>query len=173
MGNHDTTSFRLRFEASLIPALAGRYSFQDDIDALKAGEQIRGGQFTRKNLETIFEWKTNGRGRSRLAKNTDEEIADALRLAVEAKTDRSAIATLMGLNGIQVPVASAVLTAIDPERFTIIDFRALEALSLEQPTVTINFYLAYLRTCRSLAKQNNVSLRTLDRALWQWSKEHS
>jgi hypothetical protein len=81
------------------------------------GQNFRRDQYTRKNLETIFEWKTSGRGRSRFTKNNDEEIADALRLAVEAKTDRSAIAKLLGLNGVQVPVASAVLTAIDPERF--------------------------------------------------------
>ena len=139
---------------------------------LKAGQQIKGGQYARRNLEIIFEWKTNGRGRSRLAKNTDEDITDALRLAIEAKTDRAAIAVLMGLNGIQVPVASAVLTAIDPERFTIIDFRALESLNVIQPAININFYLEYLDACRKLAKESSVPLRTLDRALWQWSKEN-
>ncbi len=96
--NHDMTSFKLQFEASLISELEGRYSFQNDYYALKAGEQIRGGQYTRKNLETIFEWKTNGRGRSRLAKNTDEEIADAqsqersngrtIRLGLDCKSQR-------------------------------------------------------------------------------------
>lgn len=172
MIKHDTASFKLRFDASLIPELESRYDFRDDNDALNAGKQIREGQYTRKNLQAIFEWKTNGRGRSRLAKNTDEEIADALRLAIAAKTDRAAVATLMGLNGVQAPVASAVLTAIDPARFTIIDFRALAALTVIQPTITTNFYLVYLDKCRVLAKQNNVTLRSLDRALWQWSKEN-
>jgi hypothetical protein len=165
--------FQLRFASSMLPELSKRYSFQDDVDALDAGKKIRSGQYTRANLETIFEWKTNGRGRSRLAKNTDEEIVDALRLAVEAKTDRAAVAVLTGLNGVQVPVASAILTAIDPERFTIIDFRALEALMAIKPMITTNFYLNYLGQCRELAKENNISLRTLDRALWQWSKENS
>src|ERR1019366_10728629 len=105
MGKHDMVPFKLKFDESLIPELAGRYSFQDDIDALKAGEQIRGGHYTRRNLETIFEWKTKGRGRSRLATNTDEEIEDALRLAMAAKSDRAAIAVLWGLSGGQVPVA--------------------------------------------------------------------
>ncbi len=50
-------------------------------------------------------------------------------------------------------VASAVLTAIDLHRFTIIDFRALAALSIIQPTITINFYLAYLAKCRELAEE--------------------
>jgi hypothetical protein len=89
---------------------------------------------------------------------------------MDAKTERAAIAVLTGLNGVQVPVASAILTAIHPERFTIIDFRALQALNAAQP-ITLDFYLDYLDECRRLAKANNVDLRTLDRALWQWSKE--
>jgi len=108
-----------------------------------------------------------------LAKNTDDEIADTLRLAVEAKTDRAAVSVLMGLNAVQVPVASAILTAINPERFTIIDFRALEALGIKKQIITINFYIAYLTRCRDLAKENRISLRNLDRALWQWSKENA
>lgn len=165
-------AFNLKFDPSLVNDLAGRYSFQEDTEALEAGRCIKEGQYSRANLEKIFEWKTNGRGRSRLAKNSDEDIADALRLVTAAKTDRAAVAVLLGLNGVQVPVASAVLTAIDPEKFTIIDFRALEALGVVQPAININFYLAYLEECRRIAGVNNVSLRTLDRALWQWSKEN-
>ena len=106
---------------------AARYSFREDVDPLEAGKRIRERECTRENLERLFEWKTKGRGRSRLDKNSDEDIADARSLATKAKSDRAAVAVLMGLNGVQVPVASAVLTTIDPERFTVIDFRALEA----------------------------------------------
>jgi len=162
---------KLQFDPSLISELAARYSFQEDAEALDAGERIRAGEYTRGNIAKIFEWKTNGRGRSRLEKNSDADITDTLYLATEAKTDRAAVAVLTGLNGVQVPVASAILTAIDPKRFTIIDFRALEALGVLQPVISINFYLEYLEECRRLAGKNGVSLRTLDRALWQWSKE--
>jgi hypothetical protein len=33
--------------------------------------------------------------------------------------------------------------------------------------------LAYVGICRRLASQAGVQMRTLDRALWQWSKEKS
>jgi hypothetical protein len=158
---------------SQISELADRYHFPDDSAALAAGASIRQGEHKRANLLKIFEWKTRGRGRSRLERNTDDEIADALALAIKAKTDRAALAVLRGLDGIEIPVASAALTAIDPERFTIIDFRALEALGIRQANITIDFYLAYLSHCRRLAHENKVSLRMLDRALWQWSKENS
>lgn len=162
MSKEGLAQFKLMFDQSLIPTLAKRYSFQEDSAALNAGKKIRSGEFTRNNLETIFEWKTNGRGRSRLRKNSDQDIAEALKLAAEARTDRSAVAVLMGLNGVQVPVASAILTAIDPERFTIVDFRALEALNVKQAYISIDFYLSYLNECRNLADRNKVSLRTLE-----------
>jgi hypothetical protein len=165
--------FKLAFDQSLIPKLAARYSYQEDVDALQAGKGISKGRCTRANLKIIFEWKTNGRGRSRLTKNTDKEISDALKLVTTAKTDRAAIAVLTGLNGVQVPVASAILTAIDPKRFTIIDFRALQALNQKNVLVNINYYLEYLIYCRKLARDSKVTLRTLDQALWQWSKEQS
>lgn len=168
-----TIQFHLQFQESEINKYAEAYAFNDDAGALAAGEKIRGGQFTRNNLEEIFEWKTRGRGRSRLAQNSDEEIADALHRAIDAETDRVATAVLVGLQGVHIPVASAILTAIFPERFTIIDFRALEALDIQKPLITLDFYLQYLNECRQLALQNKVSLRTLDRALWQWSKEKS
>lgn len=53
-----------------------------------AGPAIADGAHTRPNLLSIHHWKTKGRGASRLAKNTDTEIADALALAVAANRDR-------------------------------------------------------------------------------------
>ncbi len=37
----------------------------------------------------------------------------------------------------------------------------------------MTFYLKYLAHCTDLAAKWNLSLRQLDRALWQWSKEQS
>jgi hypothetical protein len=164
-------SFELRFSPSEIRALAARYVYEDDSNAMTAGERIAAGDYTRGNLEVIFRWKTGGRGISRLRWNSDAEIMDALRLAVNARTERAAVAVLCGLRGVEIPVASAILTAIDPGRYTIIDFRALEALGVENSWHTVDSYLAYLEHCRSLARENNLGLRELDRAMWQWSKE--
>jgi hypothetical protein len=166
-------SFQLQFKPALIPKLTARYSDEKEREAFVAGRRIARGDHGRANLEAIFRWKTGGRGISRLARKTDEEIAEALRLAIEAETERAAIAVLCGLTGVEIPVASAILTAITPERYTIIDYRALEALGVENGYLSIEFYLTYLSRCRELAKLNHVTLRELDRALWQWSKERS
>ncbi|MCA6101838.1 hypothetical protein [Bradyrhizobium australafricanum] len=123
-------------------------------------------------LRTIFEWKTRGRGRSRLEQNAPEEIEDALRLALIARSERSAISVLRGLAGVDVPVASAIMTAVDPKRYTILDFRALFSLGVERSFSSVRFYLTYLAACRRIAAAAGVDLRTLDRALWQYSKEN-
>ena len=163
--------FRLQFSPKDILVYASRYPSAEDADAMEAGRQINEGRCTRRNLETIFRWKTGGRGITRLQKNTDAEIADALSLAVAAKTERSSIAILIGLCGVAVPVASAILTAINPDKYTIIDFRALEALGTDSKNRTIDFYLKYLDACRCLSQRHGITLRELDRALWQWSSK--
>jgi hypothetical protein len=167
------SGFRLQFDPVEIPALVERYRPSLDDTATKAGAEIRAGARTLTNLEAIFKWKTKGWGISRLRKNCVGEIADALSLATTAKTERAAISVLCGLQGVDVPVASAILTAIDPEHFTVIDFRALEALGKKTNNRSVNFYISYLDACRQLAEEHQVSLRNLDRALWQWSSEQA
>jgi hypothetical protein len=162
----------LQFDPRKLRQFASRYAVEDDAEALAAGQGIANGEFSRANLSTIFEWKTKGRGRVRLYRNTDEEIADILSLAISAKSDRAKIAVLCGLSGVGVPVASAILTAIDPAEYTIIDFRALEA-GTDTADRSVDFYVEYLGACRTLAEKYGISLRDLDRALWQWSAEQS
>lgn len=149
------TRIHLQFDPNEIDEYADRYAFEEDSEALEAGRRIREGDYSRENLEAIFEWKTGGRGRSRIANNSDDEIVDALHLAATAHSDRGAVAALLGLSGVQVPVASAILTAIDPERFTVIDFRALEALGVIKSNITVDFYLEYLDACRALPDEHN------------------
>ena len=64
------------------------------------------------------------------------------------------------------------VTAVDPKRYTILDFRALFSLGIERSFNSVGFYLAYLAACRRIAAEAGVDLRTLDRALWQYSKEN-
>jgi hypothetical protein len=161
--------FQLQFDASKILALSKLYEFADDSGALAAGQQIVNGDYSLSNLQTIIAWKSP-RSTGRVQRNSEADVADALHLARSAKTDRSAVAVLIGLRGVDVPVASAIVAAVDPNRFTIVDYRALESLGVKRPSPTIDFYLEYVAYCRSLAMEHGVSLRDLDRALWQWSK---
>ena len=115
-------------------------------------------------MEEHRSWK------NRLDDNTDEEIKDAFRLAKTAQTDRCAISVLPGLRGVAIPTASAILTAIDQSRYTVIDYRALESLGIECAPCTVGLYARYLAFCRAEAARAGMSLRDFDRALWMHSK---
>lgn len=166
-------NFLLQFEPSEIAGLAARYGPEQDEDAFKAGSRIKDGNYSRDNLKVIVRWKSP-RKIGFIDDNTDAEVVRALRTASDARTsEKSAVETLDKLHGIGVPMASAILTTIYPDKYTVIDVRALESLGvIEYPSQSVEYYLRYLGKCRELSQQYHVDLRTLDRALWQWSKEH-
>jgi hypothetical protein len=150
--------------------------------AFEAGEAIRNkSEFTLANLETIVRWKSE-RTVHFLIRNSNEEIARALTVAAspESSTD-AAVKALLELHGVDIPVASAILTAIFPERYTVLDFRALEALGYARRDV--RFYEEYVAFCKRLAESNVVTpqselpaptpLRALERALWEWSRKYA
>ncbi len=136
-----------------------------------AGRRIAGGDLSRSNLEAICRWKS-ARRVSLLGDNTDAEIEHALRAATGAGGVKEAVSALTSLAGVGVKMASAILTAMDPERYTVLDVRALEALGVKDGD-DIDLYVAYVEACRRLAKQYGVTLRDFDRANWQWSKRKS
>jgi hypothetical protein len=149
--------------------------------AFEAGESIRNGDFTLANLEAIVRWKSE-RAVQYLIGNSNEKIRRVLAVAAnrEANTE-TAMKALLELNGVDLAVASAILAAIYPERYTVLDFRALEALGHARHDV--RFYEEYLAFCKRLAESNIVQaqsdlpaptpLRTLDRALWEWTRSHT
>ena len=57
---------------------------------------------------------------------------------------------------------------------TLLEIARKQDAAIDRATVyrTIALLKEHLRKCRELAHQHHVDLRTLDRALWQWSKEH-
>jgi hypothetical protein len=149
--------------------------------AFEAGESIRNGDFTLLNLEAIVRWKSE-RAVQYLIGNSSEKIRQALAAATapEASTEK-AMNALLELHGVDISIASAVLAAIYPERYTVLDFRTLEALGHARHD--IRFYEEYLAFCKRLAESNIVQpqsdlpaptpLRTLDRALWEWTRSQT
>ena len=79
---------------------------------------------------------------------------------------------LISLEGVGVPTGSVLLHFAYPESYPILDVRALQSLgSLPRSVYPVSFWLDYLDCCRALAAQLGVSMRTLDKALWQHSKQ--
>jgi hypothetical protein len=164
--------FRLQFPASAIEGLASRYSYQDDRNALAAGAAARRrGHFERGEFLTVCSWKT-GRSRSRVETNDDAAVEQATRAALLTSDEGKRMDALLTLNGVGIPTGSALLFAAYPDRYSILDVRALESLGQRGRTAyPISYWCSYLAACRKLAKEHSASLRTLDKALWQHSVE--
>jgi hypothetical protein len=115
--------FKLQFDPKCIPSLARQYMTtgkgeEKDAAMAKAGQCIVGGKRTRANIEIIYRWKS-ARAVGHLSRNEDTDIDRCLLQAIEAHDDRAAITALIripaletGLHGFQVPLASAILTAM-------------------------------------------------------------
>lgn len=160
---------------------AGEKEHELEKAAFEAGEAIRNGDYSLANLEAIVRWKSE-RVVHYLIGNSNEKIRRVLAVAASPdSTTEASVTALLELHGVDIPVASAILAAIFPERYTVLDYRALEALGHARHDV--HFYEEYLDFCKRLADSNIVqpqselpaptSLRTLDRALWEWSRSHT
>jgi hypothetical protein len=174
MTAHGVPEFCLRFPSSEITFWADRYQYADDAQVERIGERAgRTGCYTLDDLLDVARWKTRGRSVRYCERNTDADVRSATALALTTTTERDRIATLIGLHGVQLPTASVLLHLAHHDPYPIIDYRALWSLSVEAPaSYAFGFWWAYTQACRSLADKAGVSMRTLDRALWQYSKEN-
>jgi hypothetical protein len=164
--------FELQFPADQVLALAERYEYDDDERVRAAGEAARSrGYYTRDEFLQICAWKT-GRSKSKVASNGEQEVERATGAAFEAQDEAERIEALLALNGVGVPTASVLLHFAFPREYPILDVRALESLGQRgRTTYSVSYWLKYLDACRRLAEDHGVSLRVLDKALWQYSKE--
>ena len=159
---------------------SGEKERQLEKTAFEAGEGIRNGEHTLANLEAIVRWKSE-RAVQILIANSTEKIRKSLATAANpASATDVAVRALLDLQGVDIPIASAILSAIFPERYTVLDFRALEALGHARHDV--HFYEEYLAFCKRLTESNIVHpqegvpaatpLRTLEHALGEWSRRY-
>ena len=167
-------TFELQFPASQIEALAGRFPHFDETRLLAVGGAARKrGHYTREEFVQVCAGKTV-RSRSRVASNPEAAVIETTRRALAAADEPSRMGALLELEGVGVPTASTLLYATFPSEYPILDVRALESLGVKpRSQYPVAFWLEYLQACRELARRNRVSLRTLDKALWQHSKERA
>jgi hypothetical protein len=167
--------FELQFPPSLIDELAQRFEETDDSSLLAAGLAARRrGYYRRAEFLAACRWKSP-RSASLVAGNTGRAIAGATRHALSPATgERARVEALTSLAGVGVPTASTLLYFAYPDDYPILDVRALESLGRRGRSVyPVSFWLEYLEACRRLALTHGVSIRTLDKALWQHSRERA
>jgi hypothetical protein len=144
----------------------------DESPGLALGATVRArGYYTRAEFIEVCGWKTV-RSRPKVAANSEAAVIEATGRALSSEEEETRMSALLTLAGVGVPTASTLLYFVFPEDYPILDVRALESLGVRPRSVyPIGFWLAYLSACRALARRAGVDIRTLDKALWQHSKE--
>jgi len=166
--------FSLRFDKEDIEYWAHLYNGDsDDPIEKEIVPRIRSADFvTRPDFLKLCDWKSP-RIRRHCEKNSEEFVEAVTRTAFSTTNEQLRIEVLTLLRGVSWPVASVILHFGCREPYPIMDFRVLWSLGVEAPKqYTFEFWWEYTKYCRQLADRCGVDLRTLDRGLWQYSKEH-
>jgi len=176
LASEDLTSmkrFKLRFPERDVAKWADRYSYPTN-PAIEGNIIPRVGEtgyLTRRDFLTVCKWKTQ-RTQSRCASNSPEFIKSVSAIALSTPDERLRIEIWTLLNGVNWPTASTLLFWLHNEEYPILDFRALWSLGYAKPPkYDFSFWSDYVDCCRTLSRKCGVSVRTLDRALWQYSSE--
>jgi hypothetical protein len=149
------------------------------------------GYLLREEFINICKWKTR-RQTKRCKTNSDQDIKKITKTVIsESQEIRNQIDSLKQLKGVGVPVASAILTVIFPNRYCVLDYRAWRALQWWQ-LKHVNFhkysdfskflddynnyksrdsYIKYWGHIRSLANKLKMKPRKIEMALWKYDKE--
>jgi hypothetical protein len=91
--------------------------------------------------------------------------------ALRSKNERFKIEVLRLLDGVDWPTASVILHFCDRGQYPIVDVRALWSLGVTTPpAIDFPVWMEYTQFLRGVSADAGVSMRTLDRALWQYSK---
>ncbi len=150
-----------------VDAWSARYPSQDEPIADLEGK--RRPSFD--DVTKAVRWKS-ARSTGYFARNDRTEVEAAVRRALAEKDPEVAMAVLLPLQGVQARMASAILTAFDRDRYTVMDvlaWRTLRAFGRLAEAESLSWRAAwplYLAECERIAKGVGVDLRTLDRALW-------
>jgi hypothetical protein len=97
-------------------------------EAYEAGEAIRNGEYSLANLEAIVRWKSERLVQNVIANNTTS-IRRALEVAAAPEsTTAEAMSALLALKGIDVPLATAIMAVIHPDKYIELEMGDLEAL---------------------------------------------
>lgn len=163
-----------------IPPLVSRYDAEnphEDDDLIARRDRIQQhDKMLLDDLCAVCDWKAR-RASHHAKKNTSQEVEEVTALAFRSRSERIRVEVLQVLYGVGYPMASVILHFFHRDTYPILDFRALESMGIVQPPqYTFGFWWEYVGASRKLLAQARrslpgVSMREVDRALWQFSKE--
>jgi hypothetical protein len=161
----------------LEPLIRRHLSTREDEGTARLCRELRPararGYLTRSELLAVCRWKSP-RAIHRVLANTDKQVRVATALALGTRSEPRRLECLVRLKGVSVPMASAVLTSVDPRRYGVIDIRVWQllhargAVSLNAEGVGLsgNNWQQFLAVIRHFARKLRVKARDVERALF-------
>jgi hypothetical protein len=180
---------------SLVEAEASAYGETQPLSAVEREhvemlpETFRGDEFGWRDVEWVVQWffrrflggypDADRRATESAFRDNDfEDVLDALDGVAEADDASARLDHLTALSGVDVPVASAFLQFMFPDRHVVVDERTWGVLraagDLDAPYPSdpgVDEYLTFDATCRDLQSRFEVDAWTLYRALWRLGAE--
>jgi hypothetical protein len=158
-----------------VKAWAAKYAVSQD-DVLRPLHGARA--LDRAAVFALVEWKFNAMPHRRanakrgIAKERDQVVVDVTSAAHSCIDDGAALRLLTVLQGVGPALGSALLMAMDPTRWTVLDVRALTSVravgyeSIPDNAQDRRTWLPYLEACRDVQARTHEPLRSVDRALF-------
>ena len=171
--NGERTHMQLRFQTKNIQYWAKRYTVpqhEEDLMDLRPAVQ-QAGRLTKAQLGDVCRWKSP-RSAGHVRSNSPEYVEAVTSFSLATTCERARLESLIVLDGVQWPTATAILHLFHRAPYPILDFRALWSVGVDVPKqYSFDFWWKYVEFCRRVSKEAKVCMRVLDRALWQYSKE--
>jgi len=154
------------------------YNYQPELT--KRLDNLENVSINQSLINEIVLWKVNRYVR---ISEVDIEQFDKLKVlkAGEHKRASEMLKVLLGISGVDLPMASTILRFINPKVFQIIDRHAYRAVygkkyPLYQATPTerkISLYLEYISELIELCKSKGLAFTTIDRLLYIFDKKNN
>jgi hypothetical protein len=166
--------FELRFPERKLKYWASRYQVPQeeklliDVEVPKVHSR---GHIAKHQFLRFCKWKTP-RSKRICRRNTESLVIQTTGVALSTTDEELKIGVLRVLAGVEWPTASVLLHLCDRAPYPILDFRALWSVSVASPPpYNFDFWWRYTGYVRGLARRSGCTMREVDRALWQYSKE--
>ena len=139
----------------------------------RVGEARRRGFISRGEFLAMCRWKSP-RALHHYQRNGAGRVREASRRALAARNERRRMEHLLALDGVSVPVASAILTLLDPRRYGVIDIRAWQMLYAMRGVdanpagrgFSVAQWIRYLAALREHARRLRVPVRAVEYTLF-------
>lgn len=165
--------FTLRFDPKAIEYWASQ--FPDSPTTLRIMNEIaprtrERGALSKADFLTIAEWNSP-RPRTLFRSNTEDFIREVTRVSFATKHERVRVEVLTLLKGVSLGTASVLLHFCSADPYPIYDPMSLWSVQATPPgKFDFDFWWEYVISTRKLAQKAKVSMRVLDRALWEYAR---